>query len=382
MEARKKILLFTDWYVPGYKAGGPVRSCANFAAVMQDSFDLFILTTDRDLGDAVPYTGIATDTWTARGPGLQVWYASPGSLKAATIGRMVGEIAPDYVYLNSMYSWTFTILPLWMRVRKRLPGKWIIAPRGMLQQGAMQFKSLKKKLFLQLLKGTGMTRRLYFQATDGQEQADIRRYFPAAGVVVLPNFPQVEAVPWRAIVKTTGMLRCVFLSRLSPKKNLLFLLNVLRDWPAERRLELTVRGEVEDQAYWEKCLAVIQTLPASVTVSFDGPVPHEAVTGVLQQHHLFILPTLGENFGHAIFEALLAGKPVLISDKTPWSQLPEKKAGHDLPLDAGLFSRTLGLYAMMDQSVYDEWSHAAWEYASGIQKGGNLKEEYKKLLFS
>ncbi len=139
---------------------------------------------------------------------------------------------------------------------------------------------------------------------------------------------------------------------------------------------------MEDRDYWEKCLAVIRTLPASVTVSFDGPVPHEAVTGVLQQHHLFVLPTLGENFGHAIFEALLAGKPVLISDKTPWSQLPEKKAGHDLALDPVLFGRTLGFYAMMDQAGYDEWSRAAREYAKGIQEGGNLKEEYKKLLFS
>ena len=254
MGDRKKILLFTDWYVPGYKAGGPVRSCANFTTVMQDSFDLFVLTTDRDLGDTVPYTGIGTDTWTERGPGLRVWYASPGTLSGATIGRMVREIAPDYVYLNSMYSWTFTILPLWMRVRKRLPGKWIIAPRGMLQQGAMQFKSLKKKLFLQLLKGTGMTRRLYFQATDGQEQADIRRYFPAADIVVLPNFPQGETVPWQPVVKNPGELRCIFLSRLSPKKNLLFFLNVLREWPPDRTMELTVRGEVEDRDYWEKCL--------------------------------------------------------------------------------------------------------------------------------
>ena len=36
---------------------------------------------------------------------------------------------------------------------------------------------------------------------------------------------------------------------------------------------------------------------------------------------VFLLPTGGENFGHAIFEALSCGVPVLISDQTPWRGL-------------------------------------------------------------
>jgi len=28
---KKKILVFIDWYLPGYKAGGPVRSMANIS---------------------------------------------------------------------------------------------------------------------------------------------------------------------------------------------------------------------------------------------------------------------------------------------------------------------------------------------------------------
>ena len=41
----------------------------------------------------------------------------------------------------------------------------------------------------------------------------------------------------------------------------------------------------------------------------------------LSDYHLFFLPTLGENFGHAIFEALSVGVPVLISDQTPWTDV-------------------------------------------------------------
>ncbi|GGB08425.1 glycosyltransferase family 4 protein [Puia dinghuensis] len=382
MSNKKKILLFTDWYEPGYKAGGPVRSCTNFATVMQDSFSIFILTSDRDLGDSTPYPAIEPDAWMKRGPDLQVWYAGPGKLTAGQIGRLVREIAPDYVYLNSMYSWNFTILPLLVKWSGRLPGEWVLAPRGMLHQGAMHFKPAKKKLFLGLLKTTGVTRRLTFQATDEQEQKDIQRYFPAGRVVVLPNFTQTGPVEWRPIPKSVGTLCCVFISRLAAKKNLLFLLDVLRDWPADTSLLLTLRGDLEDQDYWQQCQAAIATLPASVRVSYEGAVPHVEVTQVLQQHHIFVLPTLGENFGHAIFEAMMAGKPVLISNKTPWLQLEPKKAGHDLPLDRSAFRQALQFYAAMDQSVYDEWSRSAYNYARTMQEAGDLKEDYKTLLFS
>jgi glycosyltransferase involved in cell wall biosynthesis len=47
---------------------------------------------------------------------------------------------------------------------------------------------------------------------------------------------------------------------------------------------------------------------------------------------LFFLPTLGENFGHAIFEALSSGVPVLISDRTPWQNLASQSAGWSFPL--------------------------------------------------
>ncbi|HEY4062608.1 MAG TPA: glycosyltransferase family 4 protein [Puia sp.] len=378
---KKKIVLFTDWYEPGFKAGGPIQSCRNFAAAMQDRYQISIITSDRDLGDLQPYPGIVTDTWIDKGQGLRVWYAGPGSLTGSSIAALVRSAGPDYIYLNSMYSYAFTILPVWLKSRNKLPGKLILAPRGMLHEGAIRFKPLKKKLFIRLLNISGVVRRLIFQATDPQEKEDILKYFPGAGkVVVVPNFPRMEAVVWKNIRKQPGELRCIFISRLAPKKNLLFLLTVLQQLPAGIRLVLTLRGEVEDDAYWKKCLSLIESMPPGISVRREGPIRNDEVTGVLQEHHIFVLPTLGENFGHAIFEALLAGKPVLISDKTPWLQLGRRKAGYDLPLDAKAFSDALVSLASMDQAVYDEWSKAAFGYAQTIQQDSSLKKEYEDLF--
>ena len=52
----------------------------------------------------------------------------------------------------------------------------------------------------------------------------------------------------------------------------------------------------------------------------------------LAEYDLFLLPTRGENFGYAIFDALEVGLPVMLSDLTPWQDLERIGAGWSLPL--------------------------------------------------
>ena len=54
---------------------------------------------------------------------------------------------------------------------------------------------------------------------------------------------------------------------------------------------------------------------------------------MLSQYDLFLLPTRGENYGHVIAEALAAGCPVAVSDRTPWGKIEEEGAGWVVPLD-------------------------------------------------
>ena len=66
---------------------------------------------------------------------------------------------------------------------------------------------------------------------------------------------------------------------------------------------------------------LIAGLPSNVRVAYGGVVAPDEVTAVLRRHHLFFLPTHSENFGHVIVEALAAGRPALVSDRTPWTDL-------------------------------------------------------------
>ena len=54
MSSRKKVLIAIDWYLPGYKAGGPIRSCASIINCLKNDFDFAVITSDTDFSDDTP----------------------------------------------------------------------------------------------------------------------------------------------------------------------------------------------------------------------------------------------------------------------------------------------------------------------------------------
>lgn len=374
-------MIFVDWFFPGFKAGGPIQSCINLIEAFKSEWDIYVVTGDRDLQDKEPYPGIATNTWINFQEKARVYYAKDQKLGAGKIKQLVKEVQPDAIYLNGMFSWHFSVLPFIVMGRRI---KTIIAPRGMLQKGALQFKKWKKTIFLAGLRGTGYYRNVFFHATDEQELKDIQQIIPVnAGISLAANFPRMQALNWTSTPKQEGVLRLVFLSRISPKKNLSFVLECLAKIPETNKISLTVAGEVDDEQYWISCKQLINKMPQHITVNYSGPVLNHLLGDFYKDFHVFILPTFGENYGHAIFEALLFGKPVIISNKTPWRHLTNKKIGYDLSLDdPGACITAIEHFSAMPQQLYDEWSKEAMKFASSIQMAtDDLKEKYR-LLFN
>ena len=376
---RKKILVLCDWFSPGFKAGGPIRSCVNFVQYMKEGYDLYVLTGDRDLGDTTPYKDVTVDRWIDE-DGFKLLYASPAYLSWGAILKEMQQVAPDFIYLNSMFSKYFTVYPLLMKRQGKIGGKVVLAPRGMLKESAVSFKPLKKKIFLGLLRAMQVQKHVRFHATDHTEVKDIQRYFGAvADVKCVANFPGVQPVFVPSLSKRPGELKIIFVGRVHPIKNLDFLLRALQEVRAT--VELTIVGMIEDAAYMHLCDQLIASLPESVQVTLVSDVPHHRLEEMLIAHHLFCLPTQGENFGHAIFEALAVGRPVLISDQTPWRGLAAAKAGWDVSLkDAAGFTMVIEAVSDMDASEWSEWCKGAWQYCYDYIEQSNNKEQYLQLF--
>ena len=66
--------------------------------------------------------------------------------------------------------------------------------------------------------------------------------------------------------------------------------------------------------------------------NFKGRHGFILVSKYIKDSHFLCLPTRGENFGQIIYEAFSYGRPVIISDQTPWLNLRKKEAGWDVDI--------------------------------------------------
>jgi glycosyltransferase involved in cell wall biosynthesis len=381
-EDRKKLLLFTDWYLPGFKAGGPIQSCHNIVKMLGSKYQFYIFTSDRDWGESRPYPDIVLNKWITADHGVQIFYATPDYLKIKNLATAVNTVQPDIIYFNSMFSQYFTLMPLWMLKQTNYRGRIALAPRGMLQAGALMQKNFKKRVFLHLFKLSGWPARIIFHATDEQERKDILKFFPSAkNVQVAENIPNVDKCAAVNRVKLPGVLRMVFISRVHPKKNLHFLLEILKSGSFDGNIWLDVFGLAEDPEYLAVCKRLISAMPENIRVNFAGPLPHAKVFETLRASHLFTLPTLGENFGHAIFEALSSGTPVLISDQTPWKNMEAVSAGWDIPLqNASQYHTVINKALEMDEKEYAQWANGAKTYSENFLVNFDFVSRYTSLF--
>ncbi|HLX37217.1 MAG TPA: glycosyltransferase, partial [Candidatus Binataceae bacterium] len=154
----------------------------------------------------------------------------------------------------------------------------------------------------------------------------------------------------------------VFLSRIAPVKNLHLAIDALRGLRGE--INFRIAGPVDDRAYWERCKKSLATLDANIRTEYLGPIAPSRVAECLGRHGLLLLPSASESFGFAILEALLAGCPVLIGDRTPWQELARHGIGWDLSLKQPHAMRAALQEAVaMDDAAHRQMSHRAREFA-------------------
>ena len=328
-----RVLSVADFFLPGFKAGGPVRTLLNMSRILHGAVAFGFLTRDHDLGDGRPYEGIHVGRWEEY-PHGQVYYAPNRAFGRLALERSLSTGDFDVIYLNSFFSLKGSIAIVWRNWRRSFGLPLLLAPRGEFSPGALALKGGRKRFFIWLSRKLGMYRLVYWHASTEDEKNDISRQFPdvASRIFVAEDPVDIrEKPPLSSAVKTDGLARLAFISRISPKKNLVGLLRILQN--VQSAVELEIYGPIEDKEYWKICLASIAKLPAHVLVRHKGELQPEEVGTAFAQADLFAFPTHGENFGHVIFEALQAGTPVLTSDQTPW-QSDGTNAVARLPLGA------------------------------------------------
>jgi glycosyltransferase involved in cell wall biosynthesis len=379
----KKILIFYNFFKPAQKAGGIVRSLDNMITLLANEFQFSVFTSAFDLGEKAPMKSITHNNWIKASDNTSVYYATTTSILNlfSKVKIAVKHASPDVVYINGIFSPGYTILPLLAVTSLMKNTVVVIAPRGMLQEGALSIKPIKKKLYLAALKMLLRRKKIRWHATDEQEMKDVSLHFGEKSDCVLAyDTPVGEIVRPKKIIKHAGSINLVYLSLITEKKNLAFLIQALRMTEPSIKIVLDVYGPVIDFDYWHRCLTEIGKLPTNVKVLYHGAIGTDKVIETIQKSHFFVLPTLGENFGHAIFESLAAGRPVLISNWTPWQNITGKKAGWIFSLDQKSILSVIQDAAQMGQEQFDEFCTSAQFVAHEYLSAANFRPQYRNLF--
>jgi len=378
---RPRVAVFVEYYLPGFRAGGPMRSISSLVEQLGDEIDFHVVTRDRDEGSDAPYPDCAPGVWVPVGK-ARVRYLSPSQLTMRHLVAAVREAQAQAVYLNSFFA-PMSLRLLAARRFGALKGvPVILAPRGELTPGALRLKAFKKESFLRLAAWSGLHDDVVFHASTERERDEISN---AIRLRTPPRIARnaVALTSARAAAprtKAPGSARFVFLSRITRKKNLHLALEMLRD--VEGSATFDIFGPVIDPAYWRECVAAIERMPPNVAVAYRGAIAHDEVAAALAGRHFFLLPTASENFGHAIVEALAAGCPLVTSDQTPWTALAQRGIGWDLPLDdRSAWRGALQACVDMDDPTYTTASLKAARFAETIASA-DIAAEHRRLFDS
>ena len=360
MLAKKKVLVFVSYFSPGFKAGGPISTIRNMVEQLSDEFEFWIVTRDRDLGEIEPYGGIQCDSWLQFGK-ANIYYVSEEQLTISVFCKIATQLNCDVIYFNSFFDVGVTFKPLLSVVFSLKNVPVIIAPRGEFSAGALTLKPIKKRLFIWATKWLYSQRNILWHASTDLEEADIisvqrvnkGKVFIAKDLFCISDVSSAIRIP---IQRKRTALKLVFLSRISPMKNLDYALDILSAVDTRVSIQLDLYGPKEDRDYWSLCESLIAKLPRQVSVNYCGVVEPSDVVDIFTQYDLFFFPTRGENYGHVIAEALSVGTLVLISDQTPWHNLETDGLGWSFSLSyaEGFISVINRLYDNVIESNYHE----------------------------
>jgi len=378
-----KILSFISYYYPSFKSGGPVKTLKNMVEKL-DKINFYIVTRDRDLGDKRSFSNINLNSWQEVDT-AKVLYLPPESFSINNIAEIINDSSCQIIYLNSFFDLTFTFKPLLTRKFGMIdPCHVVLAPRGEFSAGALALKSWRKRLFIKLSSVLGIYNDVIWQASSQYEKHDIiaALNIHPSSVFIAKDLPSKGLKNESGIIlKANETCRLVFLSRVSPMKNLDFALQVLGMVKAD--LIFDIYGPIEDKSYWQDCLKLVQKLPSNIKVNYCGAVEADQVMDVLCAYDLFFFPTRGESYGHVIAESLSVGTPALISDQTPWKNLAIDSLGWDLPLNVEKFVEKIELVAARDAQSRLEWrQQVALSSASKISNEQDIEDNIALFQFA
>lgn len=307
-----KILQISAAYKPAYVYGGPTMSVAALCEqlVKNDCHVDVYATTANGINELN-----VTPNQAQQVDGVNVTYFkrltkdhshfSPALLEA------VWKNAKRYDLIH-IHAWWNLVSVFSCLIALMRGARVVVSARGTLSPYSFQNKNRLIKSIIHNLLTKPLLKRCHIHATSLRENKAINNIVSPKSTTTIPNFVTLpDRIPPSNPRAPVSPITLLFFSRIEEKKGLDILLNALALLSIP--FHLTIAGD-GNEAYVAslKSLAASKCIAEKITwAGFIG----QNKFAVLQQHHLFILPSYDENFGNAVIESLAVGTPVLISEE-------------------------------------------------------------------
>lgn len=204
----------------------------------------------------------------------------------------------DVVHNHSVFLWP-THAAARAATKAKVP--YVISPRGMLVRDLIRRRSrFVKSAWIRLIERRNFANASGIHFTSARELDDAR----AIGIAiphafVVPN--GIDLLPRPPVPREERTI--VYLGRINWKKGLDRLIDAL-----PRDAKLIIAGNDE-----ENLTPSLRERAAGRDVEFRGPLYDDAKWELLARAGAFVLPSLSENFGNVVIEAMLMETPVIVS---------------------------------------------------------------------
>jgi glycosyltransferase involved in cell wall biosynthesis len=201
---------------------------------------------------------------------------------------------------------------------------YVVSPHGMLLPQAMAKSGWRKRAMAQWILRDVLEGAAKVHVTSAAEAEAIAAISPRASIRLLPwgcNIAHPSPSAEQAdVVRAAG-----YLGRLLPIKGLCELIDA---WAVVRPhgWQLRLAGS-DPEGFGAVLRDQIRRLGLTGAVVIEPPFASDATLGWLSALALFVLPSRSENFGLVVSEALSAGRPVITTTATPWSDVVVHRCG-------------------------------------------------------
>lgn len=225
----------------------------------------------------------------------------------------------DVAHIHALFSPVSTGAA-WVARKRNLP--YILRPLGTLDPADLQKKKWLKKIYAASIERANLSGAAAVHFTTETEARISHRFGAKTRDLVIPlGVEPFVAEPIEIDAPRPNFISenpiVLFLSRIEPKKGLDLLIPALERLHSEGfEFHFVMAGSnAQDPEYEAKIARKIQASPLLQCTTFAGFVTGDAKALLLQHADVFVLPSYYENFGIAVVEGMVAGIPVIISDR-------------------------------------------------------------------